>query len=65
VDPQQASYSEIAGNPAFSYSRFMTEWAGLGVFALIAIAMLAGALWHVCQWLRRLWTGTGPTAEPL
>lgn len=65
VDPQQASYSEIAGNSAFSYSRFLSENAGLGVFVLIAIAMLVGALWHVGQWLRRLWTGTGPPTEPL
>jgi len=65
VNPQQASYSEIAGNPAFSYSHFLSENAGLGVFVLIAIAMLVGALWHVGQWLRRLWTRTGPPAEPL
>jgi hypothetical protein len=66
VDPKQASYSEIAGNPAFSYFRFMTDWAGLAIFPLVAIAMLlVGALWRVCQWLRRLSTGTGPPAEPL
>lgn len=65
VDPQQASYSEIAGNPAFTYSRFMTENAWVGIFPLIAIAMLVVALWDGCQWLRRRWTGTGPPAEPL
>jgi hypothetical protein len=65
VDPQQASYSEIAGNPAFSYFRFMTENALFGIFPLIAIAMLVVALWDRCQWLRRRWTGTGPPAGPL
>jgi len=65
VDPQQASYSEIAGNPAFSYFRFMTEHGWIGIPTVIAIAILAVALWDGCQWLRRRWTGTGPPAEPL
>ena len=65
VDPQQASYSEIAGNPAFTYSRFLTEFAWVGIFPLIAIAMLVVALWDGCQWLRRRWTRSGPPAEPL
>ena len=59
VDPKQASYSEIAGNPAFTYSRFMQENAWLAIFPLLAIAALVGALWHLCRWLRRRWTGTG------
>ena len=65
VDPQQASYSESAGNPAFTYSRFLTEFAWVGIFPLIAITMLVVALWDGCQRLRRRWTGTGPPAEPL
>jgi hypothetical protein len=65
VDPQQASYSEIAGNPAFSYSRFLSENVWIGIPAVIAIVILVGALWDGCQWLRRRWTGTGPPAEPL
>jgi hypothetical protein len=69
VDPKQASYSEIAGNPAFSYSRFLSEhvWIGIPtVIAIVILVMLVGeSLWRVCQWLRRRWTGTGPPAEPL
>jgi hypothetical protein len=65
VDPQQASYSEIAGNPAFSYSRFLTDHAWVGIPAVIAIVILVCALWEGCQWLRRRWTGTSPPTQPL
>lgn len=56
VDPQQASYSEIAGDPAFSYTRFgpiYLVYAVLCILALIAITMLPDALRHVRQLLRR------------
>ena len=65
VDPQQASYSEIAGNPAFSYSRFLTDNAWVGIPAVIAIVILVVALWDGYQWLRRRWTGTSHPTQPL